>query len=284
MARKKKHAHGGHGWFVTFADLMGLLMSFFVVVAAFSTIDNGKLQAMLGSVRDAMGVSPESRRSGVVELGGTPQRQHLRDVGQTVAPGDLVVGPGHADAPPMAGPDARASGDTARQRAAMEQAFGTTAASLRQAWQDMPEIQAISRNITFEITNEGLAISLVDQDNRAMFPEGSKFPFDRTRRVLELLAPALSALPNPIEIAGHTSSRRQTGRIDYDNFELSSDRAHSVRKILMESGVPSSRFRNIHGRGDTMPLFPSNPGNPANARVTIVLTPIAPPMAPGSIR
>ena len=35
MARKKEGGHGGHGWFVTFADLMGLLMSFFVMLVAF---------------------------------------------------------------------------------------------------------------------------------------------------------------------------------------------------------------------------------------------------------
>lgn len=34
MIRKQRRFHGGHGWFVTFADLMALLMSFFVMVAA----------------------------------------------------------------------------------------------------------------------------------------------------------------------------------------------------------------------------------------------------------
>jgi chemotaxis protein MotB len=42
MAKKKRgSAHtGGHGWFVTFADLMGLMMSFFVMLVAFSSMDN----------------------------------------------------------------------------------------------------------------------------------------------------------------------------------------------------------------------------------------------------
>ena len=42
MAKKKRGgAHtGGHGWFVTFADLMGLMMSFFVMLVAFSSMDN----------------------------------------------------------------------------------------------------------------------------------------------------------------------------------------------------------------------------------------------------
>ena len=37
MARRKEAHGGGHGWFVTFADLMGLLVSFFVMLVAFST-------------------------------------------------------------------------------------------------------------------------------------------------------------------------------------------------------------------------------------------------------
>ncbi|MBN9447667.1 MAG: hypothetical protein J0I67_12250, partial [Bosea sp.] len=42
MARKKRGGHGGHGWFVTFADLMALLMAFFVMVAAYSSQDKQK--------------------------------------------------------------------------------------------------------------------------------------------------------------------------------------------------------------------------------------------------
>ena len=50
MAKKKRgDTHGGgHGWFVTFADLMGLMMSFFVMLVAFSTMDNNKLKIVAG--------------------------------------------------------------------------------------------------------------------------------------------------------------------------------------------------------------------------------------------
>ncbi len=63
MAKKKRgDAHGGgHGWFVTFADLMGLMMSFFVMLVAFSTMDNNKLKIVAGSMRDAFGVQTEKR-------------------------------------------------------------------------------------------------------------------------------------------------------------------------------------------------------------------------------
>ena len=51
-------------------------------------------------------------------------------------------------------------------------AFALAAVSLRQAMQDMPEIADISKNIIIEESKDGLDLSLVDQDGRAMFPEG----------------------------------------------------------------------------------------------------------------
>ena len=59
MARRKEAHGGGHGWFVTFADLMGLLVSFFVMLVAFSNQDEKKVQAVAGSLRDAFGVQQE---------------------------------------------------------------------------------------------------------------------------------------------------------------------------------------------------------------------------------
>ncbi len=79
MARKKRGGdHGGHGWFVTFADLMALLMSFFVMVAAYSTQDQKKLQLVAGSMRDAFGTTKESRYAGIVEQDGIPTKTRLK--------------------------------------------------------------------------------------------------------------------------------------------------------------------------------------------------------------
>src|SRR4029079_11088048 len=82
MAKKKRgDAHGGgHGWFVTFADLMGLMMSFFVMLVAFSTMDNNKLKIVAGSMRDAFGVQTQVRYSGIVESDGLPTRPKLKNV------------------------------------------------------------------------------------------------------------------------------------------------------------------------------------------------------------
>jgi flagellar motor protein MotB len=73
MARKKEAHGGGHGWFVTFADLMGLLVSFFVMLVAFSNQDQQKLQIVAGSMRDAFGVQTNVRYSGIIEVDGLPR-------------------------------------------------------------------------------------------------------------------------------------------------------------------------------------------------------------------
>src|ERR671931_783926 len=80
MARRKDGGHGGgHGWFVTFADLMGLLVAFFVMLVAFSTQDQVNLQIVAGSMRDAFGVQDRVRYSGVIETPGLPTRPKLKN-------------------------------------------------------------------------------------------------------------------------------------------------------------------------------------------------------------
>ena len=154
MAKKKQAAHGGHGWFVTFADLMGLMMSFFVMLVAFSTQDQAKLQVVAGSMRDAFGVQDRVRYSGIIEVHGLPTRPKLKNV----AP----ISPDEASATPTPDENGRESLDVDRK-------FALAAASLRQALQDMPEISELSKNIMIEETKQGLNIEIVDQNGRIGF-------------------------------------------------------------------------------------------------------------------
>src|SRR6202051_2696100 len=79
MARRKEAHGGGHGLVVTFADLMGLLVSFFVMLVAFSNQDQQKLQIVAGSMRDAFGVQNNVRYSGIIEVDGLPTRPKLKN-------------------------------------------------------------------------------------------------------------------------------------------------------------------------------------------------------------
>ncbi len=270
MARRKEAHGGGHGWFVTFADLMGLLVSFFVMLVAFSNQDQKKLQIVAGSMRDAFGVQNNVRYSGVIEVDGLPTRPKLKNASH--------VDPEDASATPTSDEQ-----DHKREHGAVlknDQAFALAAASLRQALQEMPELAEASKHIMVEETKEGLNIDLVDQEGRSMFAEGSKEPYERTRRIIEKLAGLLKATPYRVAITGHTSASKTPPGPDYGPWNLSVDRANAVRQILEEEGLPTASIFSVAGKADTDPLFPEDPYIAANRRVTITLMREAPPVPP----
>jgi chemotaxis protein MotB len=269
MARRKDGGHGGgHGWFVTFADLMGLLVSFFVMLVAFSTQDSVKLQVVAGSMRDAFGVQDRVRYSGVIEIDGLPTRAKLKS--------SAPIPPEDASATP--GPNQRGSQENLGAKLDSDRKFALASASLRQALQDMPELTEASKHVMIEETKNGLNIEVVDQNGRSMFPEGSKEPYDRTRRLIERLAAPLKSMPFRVAITGHTSASKLPAQSGYGPWELSADRANVVRKMLEANGVPTSQFFMVAGKADTQPLFPDDPYIAANRRVTITLMNEEPPM------
>src|SRR5215475_11955590 len=209
MAKKKRgDAHGGgHGWFVTFADLMGLMMSFFVMLVAFSTQDQQKLKIVAGSMRDAFGVQ-SSRYSGIVETDGLPTRARLKNADH--------IPPDEASNTPS--PDQQDNKHITGAKLKTDRQFALASASLRQALQDMPELTEISKHIVFEETKQGLNLEIVDQDGRSMFADGSKIPYDRTRRLIEKLAVPLKQTPLRVQIAGHTAAGFLPTRSDYGPF------------------------------------------------------------------
>lgn len=271
MAKKKKFGGGhggGHGWFVTFADLMGLLMSFFVMLTAYSTQDKEKLNIVAGSMRDAFGTVKEYRYAGIVEVDGIPTRPNLKHA-QIVDPSEAT----DHTAPRLSDIVSDGKISTLYNRR-----FALAAATLRQALQDMPDIAEASKNLMVEETKDGLNIQLVDQEGRSMFPEGSKVPFDRTRKVLEVIAPIIKAMPNRISITGYTSAQRGGSYSGVNAWELSSARASNVRNILAEQGIRDDRFFSVVGKADTEPLFPEDPYVASNRRVSILLIHEAPPL------
>lgn len=270
MAKKNRGGHGGgHGWFVTFADLMGLLMMFFVVLVAFSNQDQNKLKVVAGSMRDAFGVSIQ-RYAGIIEVDGLPTRARMKNAAH--------IPPEEASSTPT--PDQDDKNKIVGAQMKTDREFALASASLRQALQDMPEITEVSKNIMFEETKEGLNLEIVDQDGRSMFAEGSKQPLERTRRLIQRLAAPLRMTPLRVSVVGHTSASFVPSRSGYDAFDLSSDRANAVRQILEQEGLPTSHVFAVSGKADTQPLFPDDPMLAANRRVTITLMREDPPLPP----
>ncbi len=278
----KKGGHGGGGghgaaWVISFADLMALLMAFFVMLLSFSVQDQEKLNMAAGSVQNAFGIQPFSDMTGMIERAGNPQRDFLKNT----SPAEMKASTEFAtEDNPQHESQGQEANTFVNERTEIERAaqYSLAAASLKQAWQDLPDITSVSDHITVEETEEGLNIVIADRDGHPMFPEGSKYPFELTRKAIAAMAPSLSKLPNRIRISGHTAAGATYDNPRYGAWELSFDRANVARQILEEFGLSDDRIESVVGRADTDPFFPNDPYLSANQRVSILLVYEKPPV------
>jgi len=270
MARKKGGGHGGggHGWFVIFADLMGLLMSLFVILVAFSTQDQVKMKLVAGSMKDAFGMQIKNQFASMIEMDGTPTKPFLKNA-KFLPPEN-----GTDQAGTVVGEKRMEGLDLATN----DRTFALAAATLRQAIADMSELTEISKNLIIQETKDGLDVALVDQSGCSMFPDGSLEPLPSVRDALIKLAGPICKLSNRIAITGHTA-RPAAGRTgETSPWDLSIGRAAAVRPILSEAGLPKERFALIAEKVDTEPLFLDNPTLASNRRIDILLLREPPPL------
>ncbi|WP_265056173.1 flagellar motor protein MotB [uncultured Bosea sp.] len=276
--KKAAHAHHGGAWKIAYADFVTAMMAFFLLMWLISmTTQEQKIG--LAEYFAPAALSPSNSGAGGVLMGSALDKSGNR----TSVPRDIARGTTGQDDKARPTNAGRASDREISRPAASVQANYSAIASLRQALQKMPEIAELSRNIVIEPTKEGLNVSLVDENGRSMFPEGSVQPYDRTRLVLEALAPTLRRMPNQLSIAGHTAAASPGSAPAVDSWSLTAGRALAVREILSGAGLPNDRFTSVVGRADTEPLFVDNPYIPPNRRVTITLLNAEPPLPPGAL-
>ncbi|HEY4202375.1 MAG TPA: flagellar motor protein MotB [Devosiaceae bacterium] len=279
MSIRKKADGGAHGgsWVVSFADLMSLLMAFFVMLLSFSVQDQEKLNQAAGSVKDAFGINILDDKAGMIERDGNPERpfaKHLATDAETNQ-SEFATVDNRRNAAQGPEADTHTREPTDAERA---ESFALAAASLKQAWQDLPDITAISDNLIVQRTEDGIDIVIADQAGRAMFPEGSKYPYEITRKAIAAMAPILQKLPNQIRITGHTAAGAKFPDAHYGKWDLSFDRANVSRQILEEFGLSDDRIFSVVGKGDAEPLFPNDPYLAANQRISILVMYEKPPV------
>jgi chemotaxis protein MotB len=279
MARKQKSGGGSDipEWLVTFADLMSILVCFFVLIISFSIQDKQKLQVVAGSMQDAFGIKKDVRKAGVIEIQGAPVRDFMKQIGLIEQENDTDFAQERHNQKRKQGPEANTH-DVEKADIEKPRQFATAAASLRQSWQELPDIAELSRHILVEETDEGLNIQIVDQDGRSMFPEGSKYPYEVARLLLRKLAPVLRKMPHRIRISGHTAAGSLEPNPRYTGWELSTDRANAARQILQQYGVRDDQIHSVVGMAATDPLFPNDPYLAANRRISVLLMAEEPPL------
>ncbi|HLB98981.1 MAG TPA: flagellar motor protein MotB [Acetobacteraceae bacterium] len=161
--------------------------------------------------------------------------------------------------------DIRAA-QTAREKLAFEQA----AEQIRQAVRGDPALEELSRQLTIDITPEGLRIQLLDADRLPMFATGSAALNDRAGLLLAKVAPVLMRLPEAIAVVGHTDAAPYAGT-GKTNWELSTERANATRRLLTDKGLAESRVSRVTGLADRDPLVPADPLAAANRRIAIIV-------------
>jgi chemotaxis protein MotB len=271
MARRKKHEdHLNHeAWAIPYGDLITLLLAFFVVMYAISSVNQGKYRVLSDSL--------------VAAFHGTPRTIHPIEVGEKMqGPGGdspstidqkIVEGaPRTLEAPPpiktglpaTAGDPVKQEQLTRRAEAAAK-ALSQVADQVEQAMSDLIKSDlVVVRRSDFWIE--------VEIRTDILFPSGSAQLSPSAVSVIERLANVLAPLSNSIRVEGHTDNRPIKTAAFYSNWELSAARAGSVVRVLAGRGVGGSRLAVI-GYGENRPKDSNGTpqGRDANRRVVMVI-------------
>src|ERR1035438_4341589 len=145
------------------------------------------------------------------------------------------------------------------------------------------ELEKLSKQIEITITAEGLRIELLEDKNGTFYQSGSARLSESGQELVALLAGELKTLPNALLIEGHTDATQYSTDANYSNWELSADRANSARRLLQQDGVRQDQVTQVRGYADQFLRVKSNPYDPSNRRISILVKNGSEGAAPSSI-
>lgn len=120
------------------------------------------------------------------------------------------------------------------------------------------------------LTENGILIEINDNAKEALFDSGSSVLTANATEILDKLTNSLRDKYSKVIIAGYTD-KKKFDLSSYDNWNLSTDRANSVRKRMLYSGLDPRRVIRVEGYGDTQLKLPDAPLAALNRRITILL-------------
>lgn len=240
--RKRKTHHENHErWLVSYADFITLLFAFFVVMYAASQADRSRAMQVSESVRHAL-----ERPMLAALLGGTVNDKGIGNA--------MARGPGGAEK---------------IQNGAQRGALAELLPSLHLLNQELKkEIEAGKMQVSLE--PRGLVISLREA---AFFPSGEDTIVPSAYPILAKVADAISKIPNPVRLEGHTDSRPISNQRFRSNWDLSAARAIAMLEFLTaRQKIPAERF-SVAGYAETAPVASNETeeGRMRNRRVDIVI-------------
>jgi chemotaxis protein MotB len=274
MAREQKHEeHQNHeAWAIPYADLITLLLAFFVVMYAISSVNEGKYRVLSDAMVSAFNGAPSAKSAalpvpkdaggrggasaGAINLPvtGTPPHSALQPQASNSA--QDATNPAHGDLTAVANAE-----QAQRAAAALQQ----VAQGVEHAMHDL-----IAKNLV--AVRRGDSSVEVEIRTDILFPSGSATLAPGAIDILTRLAESLRSVPNPIRVEGHTDDRPISTRAFPSNWELSAARASSVVHLFSSRDIVPSRLAVI-GLGEYRPVKSNttSEGRNANRRVVIVI-------------
>lgn len=129
---------------------------------------------------------------------------------------------------------------------------------------------ALQQSFAVIPTKGGTLISLTERESFEMFETGSARPKPEAMRLVEAVAAALKSRKGRIVIRGHTDSRPYRNKF-YDNWQLSTARAHFARYMLLRGGLDERRIHKVEGVADREPRNTQDPQAAENRRIEILI-------------
>ncbi len=142
---------------------------------------------------------------------------------------------------------------------------------LEQKIREMRDFDKLKSHVEMTVTSEGLRIEMTESASGTFFDSGSPKLNADGRDMLITLAQELGKLPNKLSIEGHTDSKPYPGNANYTNWELSTDRANSARRLMQASGVGLGQIAQVRGFADMRLRKPDDPFDSSNRRISIIV-------------
>jgi chemotaxis protein MotB len=141
---------------------------------------------------------------------------------------------------------------------------------IEQALQQSPEFEKLKDYVQMTVTGDGLRIELLENEKGVFFENGEAAPTVLGTDLITRLAKELGKLSNSLLVEGHTDSKAYQSA-SFSNWELSADRANAARRIMQQNGLRPDQVKQVRGFADQQLRLPSEPENPSNRRVSIIV-------------
>lgn len=264
IKKVNKGGHGGHhggSWKVAYADFVTAMMAFFLLMWLISAASQQQKEHLAGYFKEftlfdwkgasdvpgASQIAPPEHQSATIgdksSSMASEQKSKLTEEEEEAAIKEMIE---------------------KREALTKEQIVNVLTQRIEK------KLAELKDQITIEAFEKGVRIEAKHKEGQPLFPSGSSHPTAAGQKIFTELGLGIKDLRDRIVIEGHTDAVKYSTE-KYTNWELSTERASTARKILQQNGVSIDRIQRVSGCASAKPLPGTDPYDPQNRRISILL-------------